>query len=276
MRTYFIAATALAACLPSMAQEGAGTFEQPYWINKPVIEALGRAEMQVKPNKASFSIAFRETGEESSAVTQAAVNRAKSAYAAMKKEGGDAVAVTSSVSVTAFYEQYTTEDNAVVENRRADKVAGYQANVQMSVTVKGIDLAGRVRAAALALGPEESSSMYMSLDRSAEMLREANEAAIRDARERAQSSAAAAGVKLGRLLVVQEGYGPCLGEWTGGSGNYYSAASPPPPPPPSPNGGSYSQSVTVTPEQVEALNLPSDPAEVTVSSAACLVYELAR
>lgn len=274
-----IAAGLSAACLMPAAAQDAGNFGKPYWVDKPVLEALGRADLQLEPNRASFSVSYKDTATSAEEALKKAVQKARSAYKAMKDLAGEEVTVTSSVNVTAYYEQYETEDNRIVENRRADKIAGYEASVSLSVKTSDVPRAGELRAAALALGPDWSSQLSTTLERTGEMLIDAQKAAIADAKRRAEVSADAAGVTLGKLLVVQEGYGPCLGEWTNGTGNYYSAASPPPPPPPPPppapsSQDSYAQTITVSPEDIAALNLPSDTNPIGLGAAACLVYEI--
>ena len=280
MRTLFVGVTAFAIGLGtqglSAQGQAAGVFEQPYWINKPVIEALGRADLQVLPNQTSFSVAYKETGETASAATRAASDRAKAAYAAMEGVAGDALNVTSAVTVTPIYNQTRDDEGNLITDYSPDKIRAYEASVQLSVSVKDMSKASRTRAAALALGPEYSSYFNNSLERDTEILQAAQMAAIKDGRERAEKMAAAAGVSLGRLLVVQEGSGPCLGEWTdGASGNYrYAASPPPPPPPPPPPMPGSGAAKTVSQEDMDALDLPNTPPTVTVRGSACLVYEL--
>jgi uncharacterized protein YggE len=260
-----------------VSQENPGAFGKPYWIDLPVIEVLGRADMQVKPNRAAFSVGFKEVAKDAETATKAAVERAQAADKAMRNIAGEALSVTSSVSLVALYEQYETEDNRIVENRRADKIEGYEAKVTVYATVDNLAISSRTRAAALALGPENSSYFSTSLQRTSDLLIEAEKAAIQDARKRANMMADAAGVSLGKLLVVQEGNGPCLGEWSNGSGNYFPAYAPPPPPPPPPSPmmqNGTTRVLSVTPDEIDALDLPMDPPTVSLSASVCMVYAI--
>jgi hypothetical protein len=156
--------------------------------------------------------------------------------------------------------------------------------VSLNVTVQDVSKAGTARAGALAIGPENSSGLTTYLERTTEMNREAYEAAVKDGTARAKSTASASGGKLGRLMVVQEGSGPCLGSWSsyGGSDyDYYRAApayAPPPPPPPPPppvaSGMIDGRMVTITQADLDALNLPSDDKTQSVSASVCMIYKV--
>lgn len=270
-----------AAPLSAQTDDNHRQFEQPYWTERPVIEALGRAKVEFPPNRAQFSVSFSETDRDAKVAMQSAVERARGAYEAIKAVSGDKSEVTTSVMVDPYYEQYRDRDGDRIENRRADKVKGYEANVSVRVMVHDVELAGATRAAALALGPEEANPMRVYLDQSADILREAYEAAVADAAARAKLSAAAAGASLGDLMVIQEGSGPCLGRWTGGTGRVAANLARPA------ALGNRLESVSVTSSkretadvagfvvtqsELDALNLPSDRPKQTVEAQVCLIY----
>jgi len=285
-----LAACTAAAFLPALAQ-GAPDFQDqafttPYWTRVPVIEVLGRADMQVAPNRASFNVTYLETDKDSKKAMQLAVERGRLAYDTIKKAAGKDSIVQSSVNVTALYEQYKDKDGNRIDNERSDKIRAYEARVTLSVTVQDVSKAGKARAGALALGPENSSGLSTYLERTTELNREAYEAAVKDGAERAKATASASGGKLGKLMVVQEGSGPCLGNWSSMAGSdydYYKSAAPypppPPPPPPSPpvtSGMVGGKMVTITQADINALNLPSDDKSQPVSASVCMIYQIER
>lgn len=279
-------AAAPAAFAQSASPTGGRDYQEdvyvtPYWTRMPVIEAIGRANMQVAPNRASFSVTYMETDKDADDAMKLAVQRGKVAYDAIKKIAGEKAIVQSSVSVEAYYEQYRNKDGTKVENDRADKVAGYQARVTLSVQVEEVSVAGTARAGALALGPESSTPLSTYLEATTEMNRAAYEAAVADGAARAKATATAAGSKLGKLLAVQEGNGPCLGRWSTTAGtddsyyyDSYATAAPPPPPPPAPlaEGMIGRERVTISQADIDALNLPSDTRKLTISSSVCMIY----
>ena len=285
-----LAACTAAAFLPALAQ---GTpdfqdqaFTTPYWTRVPVIEVLGRADMQVAPNRANFSVTYLETDKDSKKAMQLAVERGRLAYETIKKAAGKESVIQSSVNVTALYEQYKDKDGNRIDNERSDKIRAYEARVTLSVTVEDVSKAGTARAGALALGPENSTGLSTYLQRTTEMNREAYEAAVKDAAARAEATAKASGSKLGKLMVVQEGSGPCLGNWSSMAGSdydyynkSYAMAPPPPPPPPPPpmaSGMIDGRQVTITQADIDALNLPSDDKSQPVSASVCMIYQITR
>lgn len=250
--------------------------------------------MEVAPNRASFSVYFKETDKDAKKAMQLAVQRGRAAYDTIKAVAGEAARVQTSVSVNPYYEQCRDREGDRIENRRADKVKGYEASVSVNVEMTDVSKAGEARAAALALGPESSSPLNTYLERTAELNREAFEAAVADAAARARASATAANARLGKLLVLQEGQGPCLGKWTSQPGivvrgrGQQAPQQVSPSPPPVASTSRWLETVTVTASQVggqdvvitqneiDALNLPSDEAPQTVQASVCAVYAVGQ
>lgn len=216
---------------------------------------------------------------------QLAVERGRLAYETIKKAAGESAVIQSSVNVTALYEQYRDKDGNRIDNERSDKIRAYEARVTLSVVVQEVAKAGTARAGALALGPENSTGLSTYLERTTDMNRAAYEAAVKDGAARARATASASGATLGQLMVVQEGGGPCLGQWSSMAGSdydYYRSApaamappSPPPPPPaPVASGMIGGQQVTISQADIDALNLPSDDKTQQISSSVCMIYAL--
>ncbi len=288
MRPIYLIAAAMLGITSANAQDarsGATIFEKPYWTSTPIIEALGRAEVELPPNRASFSVSFVETDRDATTAMASAVERARIAYDTIKAVAGDSAQVTTSVRVVPYYEQYKDRNGDRIENRRPDKVKGYEGRASVSVIMLDVRKAGEARAAALVLGPENAGSLRLYLERTAQVNRQAYEAAVRDAAARANSSASAAGTTLGKLLVIQEGQGPCLGRWTSQSGRVQ---------PPhiveiapavrderamstiivtaSKTVNGREETVTITQADIDALDLPSDEPPQTVSAKVCVLY----
>lgn len=281
---------AMAAAQGAYAQE---IGVRPYWFDKPVLEALGRAEMEVAPNRARFDVTFVSTDADAKKAMELAVGRARLAYDAVKKVSGDKARVSSSVDVSPYYEQYRDKDGNRVEDDRPDRVKGYEARSRVTVELTDASLAGKARAAALALGPEESGGgVRVYLEETADMQRKAIELAAKDAAERARVTAAAAGRKVGDILVLQEGNGPCMGNWSSGQvariGGEGYGFSPPPPPAPAAKAAPGMEEVVVTGSRIggreyqvteadlERLNLPNDQAPQTIRASVCAIFMLEK
>jgi len=290
----FFAITAAGSAMMASAQSVPDfqneAFVTPYWTRSPVIEVLGRANMEVTPNRASFSVTYLETDKDSRKAMQLAVERGRLAYETIKKTAGDSAVIQSSVNVTALYEQYKDKDGNRIDNERSDKIRAYEARVTLSVIVDEVAKAGAARAGALALSPENSTGLSTYLERTTEMNLASYEAAVKDGAARARATAAASGATLGNLMVVQEGSGPCLGQWSSMAGSDYdyyrsapaAMAPAPPPPPPRPSSVTVTaariggQQVTITQADIDSLNLPSDDKSQQISSSVCMIYALKK
>jgi uncharacterized protein YggE len=284
MRAVILASGIMAFAGAASAQEQQSGFDRPYWLDRSVIEAVGRAELEVMPDRATFSITFEQTEREAGEASAQAADRARLAVAAMRQRGGQAVEIRSSVTMQANYEEYRNREGVVEQREGAENIRSYTARVQLDVEVTDIARAPGVRAAALAVGPEQSQPLQFSLRMTAEHQRRVFTAAAADAAARGRAAAEATGARLGPLLVLQEGQGPCLGEWYGSRPGTYAPAPPPPPPPPSYAGdedvvvtgsrnvGGRAQQLRVTQEQIDRLDLPADIAPMRLHSSVCAVY----
>jgi hypothetical protein len=106
-------------------------------------------------------------------------------------------------------------------------------------------------------------------------------AAVQDATARARIAAEASGATLGRLLVLQEGQGPCLGRWNSGNarsrdGAQYSATTPV-----TTYGddeeaivvtGSRIRELRLTAEDIQRMQLPEDIPPLQLTAQVCAIY----
>ena len=175
LKHMLLAATATALAAPAALAQNGDPYVRPYWWDKPVVEGLGRALVEVAPNRARFDLAFVETDAKSDEAMRKAVARSKIAYDALKKVAGDKSRITTSVTVEAYYKQYRDKDGNMQTNYRPDQVDGYQARVTMVVVLTDPALAGRARAAALALGPQDVNPISIYLEQTPELQRRAAE-----------------------------------------------------------------------------------------------------
>lgn len=278
-----LAVLGLAWAGSAAAQEESSGFDRPYWLNRSVIEAIGRAELEVRPDRAVFAVTFEETAREAGDASAQASDRARLAVAAMRQRGGNAVEIRSSVSIEANYEEYRDREGNVQQREGSENVRSYVARVSLNVEVRDIARASQVRAAALAVGPEQSQPLSFYLRSTAEQQRRVFADAVADAAARARAAAQATSATLGPLLALQEGQGPCMGSWYGSRPGTFNAPAPPPPPP-APSAVSEDIVVTgstiggqrrvlrVTQADIDRLDLPADIPPVTLTAQVCAVY----
>ncbi len=255
------------------------TFERPYWLDRSVIEAVGRAQVVVPADEASFSVTFREVAHESREAMLAASDRARLAAAAIRSRGGDAVRIASSADIQAIYDEYRNREGERVSSERADQIANYAVSVTLQVRVSDVSRAANVRAAAMAVGPEETSDLEYSLNETAPSRLRVYRAAVQDAAARARVAAEGSGTTLGRLLVLQEGQGPCLGRWQSGVSRDRQQVQNTPSPMTAPGDdeeivvtGSSIRRLRLTAEDIARMQLPSDVPPLELSAQVCAVY----
>lgn len=83
-------------------------------------------------------------------------------------------------------------------------ITGYRASIQVRVKIRDIEKIGEVIGAASEAGANEIGGPSFMLDEDAEVVNEAIELAIDDARNRAEVMAKAAGKELGEIISVSE------------------------------------------------------------------------
>jgi hypothetical protein len=110
---------------------------------------------------------------------------------------------TQGFSVSPVYEPYEPP----AARARAPRVVGYRVSNQALVEVKGVDKVGDVLDRVVAAGANEIGGISFSIGEPAPLLDEARKRAVADARRRAETYASAAGVRLGRLLRLDESGG---------------------------------------------------------------------
>jgi uncharacterized protein YggE len=215
------AALALAGCDLGQGSNG----DAPIWAREATVEALGRAYIELPPDRASFTVVYEEQDTNSEQASAIAVRRANLATEAIRTIAGDSVRITSNMSIEPYYEQVTEtivrgeESREVLrENEHPDALLGYVSSVELRVEVLELEHLPTIRGAALAAGPRDSRNVQVYLDQTSEVQRMAFRAAVEDATERAEIVARISGDRIGRVLVLREGSDPCLGQAYGSPG----------------------------------------------------------
>jgi uncharacterized protein YggE len=265
----------LCAAAPAMAQD---IFDRPYWLDRAVVEAQGRAQIVVPADEASFSVTFTGVESDARAALFSASDRARLAVAAIRARGGATTRITSEASVEAIYREYRNNEGERVSSERSDQIDNYVATITLEVVVSDVSRALDARAAALAVGPEDMGEVEYDLTEAAPARLRAYRAAVQDAAARARIAAEGSGTPLGRLLILQEGQGPCLGRAVVVAGSRmvrqdFEAVSP------ITTVGAEQIEVAVgggmlrlSAEDIARMQLPSDAPVIELSAHVCAVY----
>jgi uncharacterized protein YggE len=97
-----------------------------------------------------------------------------------------------------IYPQRNYEDN------KPEEIIGYQVNNTLSVVMRDLEAVGEVLQSAIDAGANSISGVTFSLDDPEPLRKDARIQAIKDARERSESMAEAAGIKLGNVISLNE------------------------------------------------------------------------
>lgn len=229
-----LAAISLAAC---SAAPGALADET---APPRVMTVSGEGEASAAPDMAVLSIGVETEAKTAAAALSQNAAKMSAAIAKLKERGVAAKDMqTSNLSVGPRYD-YSNDG-------RPPRVVGYTARNTLTVKLRDLDTAGSVIDETVSEGANSLGSLSFTFADVKPLMDEARKDAVKDAREKAALYAAAAGVTLGRILQIQEGYG----------------AQPVPPP--------YPQ---LRMAEMKAESTPIETGESMVKAQVTLVYEI--
>lgn len=153
------------------------------------IVVQGSAELLVKPDVARLSVSV-QTGPQTSAprALQLLTERALAVVAAITSGGVEEKDIKT--TNLALHPQYD-----FLEGRQV--LRGFEAMQTIQVTIRDLDNIGAVLAATTSAGANQAGDLQIEVDDPSELQQQAQELAIKDARESAEQLAKALGVSLG-------------------------------------------------------------------------------
>ncbi|NBB65853.1 DUF541 domain-containing protein [Pseudomonas sp. ODNR1LW] len=296
MRTSLALALLLGAvATPVLAQTPPATIGDryipaPWWMRDPVIASVGEVRVELQANRAFVSASFQSVDRSVADASRAAGDQVRALSQALSAYGADKVRVETSVTTRPLYDQYRDENGVMRDNVRADRVARYQADASVNVTVRDVSLIERVYATLVAARPTSIGQVNFQLDPENSWKANLQAEAMKDARRRAEAAATSAGATLGRVKIIDPSGRVCqtdvLAGWpayaageqattvdevvvTGSRMQARAAFAPPPPPPPAPAAGAAPSEA-----QIEAARLALQPPLQVMTDSACVIYGL--
>lgn len=276
-----------AAATPALAQTPPATIGDryipaPWWMRDPVIASVGQVRVELQSNRAFVSASFQSVDRSVAEASRAAADQVRALSQALAGYGADKVRVETSVTTRPLYDQYRDENGVMRDNTRADRVARYQADAAVSVTVRDVSLIERVYATIVASRPTSIGQVSFSLEPENSWKANLAAEAMKDARRRAQAAAENAGATLGRVRVIDPSGRVCQTDVLAGWPSY---------------GGASGQETTLdeivvtgmraapapsalqdrpspTEDQIEAARLALQPPLQTLTDSACVIYSL--
>ncbi|TDK38963.1 SIMPL domain-containing protein [Rhizobium deserti] len=184
---------ALLAAQPLLAQES-----RP---REPVISVSGQGEAAVAPDMALLSLSVvrnGKTAEEALSSNSAAMNEVLSS---LRKSGvADRDIQTSNFSIHPQYRQSEPKDGVV----EPPQVVGYEVSNMLMLKVRELGKLGDLIDSSVKLGVNQGGQISFTNDKPEAVLTDARNAAVADAVAKARTLTEAAGVKLGRILEINE------------------------------------------------------------------------
>ncbi|MEX2494860.1 MAG: SIMPL domain-containing protein [Woeseia sp.] len=164
------------------------------------ITVTGQGEAFAKPDQAAVNAGiqtFAETVVQATRQNQAVVEKIFAALA--EQDIPDKDIQTSNYSIWAEQDHHES---------RQGRIVGFRVSNIVSVTIGDIDKVGEVLAAVTNAGANTIHGIQFGVKEPAALEEKAREAAMRDARARAEALAQLAGVQLGEILTISTSSGP--------------------------------------------------------------------
>lgn len=176
----------------------------PAWAETTVatITVTGTGTVQAAPDLATLMIGVTTQGETAAVALSAnseAVDAVIARLTASKIEARDMQ--TSNLSINPNWSNFDGSSKATI--------TGYVATNLLTVRVRNLDGLGTVLDAAVADGANTLNGLTFGMSKPEPALNEARKAAVADARAKAELLVTAAGMKLGRIVMITES-----GAWT--------------------------------------------------------------
>ena len=289
-----LGAAPVVASAPAMAQTPPATIGDryipaPWWMRDPVIASVGQVRVEIQANRAFVSASFQSVDRSVTEASRAAADQVRALSQSLSAYGADKVRVETSVTTRPLYDQYRDENGVMRDNTRADRVARYQADASVNVTVRDVSLIERVYATIVASRPTSIGQVNFNLEPENSWKANLQAEAMKDARRRAEAAATNAGATLGRVKIIDPSGRVCqtdvLAGWpayaageqattvddivvTGSRVRAEAAFAPPPAPAPVTGGSGPSEA------DIEAARLALQPPLQTLTDSACVIYGL--
>lgn len=203
------------------------------------ISVTGTGSVSVAPDMATLRIGVVTEAESAAAAVAANSEAAKKVIATLKAKGIAPKDIqTANFSVSPVYRHDETQ------RQEGPTIVGYRAANEVVARVRNLDSLGEILDAAVSGGANRIDGLEFGLSDPADAEDNARAAAVRDAKHRAQVYAEAAGIGLGEILEISEA------------------------------GGGIPVPKFAAPMRAEAMAVPIEAGETTVTDSVRMVWEL--
>ena len=182
-KTLIVTMLALLALMPLTAESGR-------------ISVSGNAEISAYPDIAEFTVTATATKETTDEARIAVSSMTNEAAGILKSEFGVAEDDITTSMISAYPEYRWTEEG--------NELIGQRANESISVKIRNIDSLGDIYTRLLGINGIEISNVSLDKEDKSAEIEESRINAVLDAREKAETYAKAAGVKVGDVISITD------------------------------------------------------------------------
>ncbi len=193
--------TAIAGFLFGVACSDGGTTVNAPGADTGGITVSGHGEVQVPPDTAVFTVGVQVTATTVADARERAAKAADAVISSVKKNGVDEKDIrTTGLSIQPVFDY---------KNGTEPRITGYQVTNQVTVKVRKLDNVSKVVDDAAAAGGNDVRLQGISfvVDDDEKPIQQAREAAMKDAKAKADQLAKLGGVELGDPLTIAESQG---------------------------------------------------------------------
>lgn len=178
---------------------------QPAMMQHPhVLSVSGQGEVRAVPDQAQLTAGVVTQGKTAAAALAANSTAMNEVFATLKKRGiPDKSIATSNFSINPQYPPY--RQDALNEDR--SRIIGYEVSNQVTVIVDDTSKVGTILDALVSSGANQAGGVSFNIHDPKPLMKRAREDAVKEAIDKAQTLAKAAGVTLGSIISINEGGG---------------------------------------------------------------------
>lgn len=167
----------------------------------PSVTVVGTGEVNARPDMAQITVGVLTEAKTAAEAMQSNNTAMEKLIDLLKQKGLEEQDIqTTSFSVSPQYRQ----DQPQPQRAEPPRIIGYQVSNLVQIKVRKLASLGGILDEVVTAGANQVHGISFSVDQDDELLDEARKKAMKDARRKAELYADAAGVTLGRTLLIQE------------------------------------------------------------------------
>lgn len=208
MKNAFLASVALAASAIPAAALAQASPVPAISPQSTLLTVAAEGTATRKPDLAIFTAGVTSTGKTASEALTANSADMTKVIAALKRAGvAERDIQTSNLSLNPVHADNSRQPGMPMAQQEMPAIIGYQAHNMVTVKYRKLDQFGQIIDTLVSAGANQVNGPSFQLDQPDSALDEARVAAVKAARERANLYASATGLKVGRLISIDESGG---------------------------------------------------------------------